>query len=41
MLRELAAGGATPTSAEVLMLARADAGWKNWEGVLGGLEEAA
>ena len=40
MLRERIADGATPTPAEVLLLARADAGWKNWEGVLVGLEGA-
>ena len=28
------------TPSEVLLLARADAGWKNWEGVLDGLEGA-
>jgi len=40
MLREHRAGGAALTPSEVLLLARADAGWKNWEGVLDGLEGA-
>ncbi len=40
MLREHAAGGAVLTPSEVLLLARADAGWKNWAAVLAGLEGA-
>ena len=40
MLREHAAGGAVLTRSEVLLLARADAGWKNWAAVLAGLEGA-
>jgi len=32
--------GAVFTPSEVLLLARADAGWKNWDGVLAGLEGA-
>ena len=40
MLREHGAGGAVLTSSEVLLLARADAGWKNWDAVLAGLEGA-
>ena len=40
MLREHAAGGVVLTPSEVLLLARADAGWKNWAAVLAGLEGA-
>ncbi len=41
--RILRGGGtdrAVPTPSEVLLLARADAGWDNWDGVLAGLEGA-
>ena len=41
ILRESGTDGALPTPSEVLLLARADAGWNNWEGVLAELEEAA
>ena len=40
MLREHGTEGAVLTPSEVLLLARADAGWKNWGGVLTGLEGA-
>ena len=40
ILRDLGSGGAVLTPTEVLLLARADAGWKNWDGVLAGLEGA-
>ncbi len=39
-MREREAGAAALTPAEVLLLARADAGWQNWEGVLTELEGA-
>ena len=38
ILRDLRDDGAVLTTADVLLLARADAGWKNWDGVLAGLE---
>ena len=38
MLRDLRTGGAVLTPTEVLLLARADAGWKNWDGVLAELQ---
>ena len=41
ILRGGGTDGAVPTPSEVLLLARADAGWDNWDGVLAGLEEAA
>jgi len=37
ILRERVAAGVVATPVEVLLLARADAGWRNWEGVLTGL----
>ncbi len=40
LLRDRDADEAAPTPAEVLLLARADAGWNNWEGVLTELEGA-
>ncbi len=40
MLRDRVAEGATATPSEMLLLARADAGWKNWEGVVAGLDGA-
>ena len=40
MLREHGAEGAVLTPSEVLLLARADAGWRNWGAVLTGLEGA-
>ncbi len=40
ILRDLVAEGAVLTPADVLLLARADAGWENWTGVLAGLEGA-
>ena len=40
ILREHRAEGAVLTPSEVLLLARADAGWKNWGAVLAGLEGA-
>lgn len=40
ILRERAAAGPVLTPSEVLLLSRADAGWKNWEGVLAELEDA-
>lgn len=40
ILRELASDGAVLTPPDVLLLARADAGWENWDDVLAGLEEA-
>ena len=40
ILREHGNQGAVLTPSEVLLLARADAGWKNWDGVLAGLEGA-
>jgi len=39
-MREHQTGGVVLTPSEVLLLARADAGWENWEGVLAGLEGA-
>jgi soluble lytic murein transglycosylase len=41
LLRKRVAEGATPTPSEILLLAQADAGWKNWEGVLSGLDGAS
>ena len=38
LLRDLVGDGAVLTPADVLLLARADAGWENWNGVLAGLE---
>jgi soluble lytic murein transglycosylase len=40
ILRELGSGGALLSPADLLLLARADAGWKNWDDVLTGLEGA-
>ena len=40
ILREHGAQGAVLMPSEVLLLARADAGWKNWGAVLTGLEGA-
>ena len=40
ILRELGTEGAVLTPGHILLLARADAGWKNWDGVLAGLEGA-
>ena len=40
MLREHGTEGAVLAPSDVLFLARADAGWENWEGVLEGLEGA-
>ena len=40
VLREHVTEGAVLTPSEVLLLARADAGWQNWGGVLAGLEGA-
>ena len=40
ILRELRSDGAALTPRDVLLLARADAGWENWRDVLAGLEEA-
>ena len=40
ILRELGSEGAVLTPPDLLLLARADAGWKNWDDVLAGLEGA-
>jgi len=40
ILRELSSEGAVLNPSELLLLARADAGWKNWDDVLAGLEGA-
>ena len=40
ILRELGSDGAILTPPDLLLLARADAGWKNWPDVLDGLEGA-
>ncbi len=40
ILRQHRSDGAVLTPSEVLLLARADAGWKNWDGVLAELEGA-
>ena len=40
ILREFASDGAILTPPDLLLLARADAGWKNWPDVLDGLEGA-
>ena len=40
ILRKLGSDGAVLTPPDLLLLARADAGWKNWDDVLAGLEGA-